>query len=168
MKIEMESERIIFVKPKVEYASIYAENINNPEIYRWLRSDPRIFTVHEEEEWIKSIQNDYVYTMIDKESNNIIGNCGFNKIENNIGEIGIWISVPYQNNHYGYEAIMRMITFGFEDINMTEIVLTVFANNEKAIRCYEKVGFKEYKRIDGITDGIGIPTENIYMKMVKR
>jgi hypothetical protein len=72
MKIEMESERIIFVKPKVEYASIYAENINNPEIYRWLRSDPRIFTVHEEEEWIKSIQNDYVYTMIDKERNDLL------------------------------------------------------------------------------------------------
>ena len=163
----MESERMIFVRPKPEFAEVYAENINNPEIYRWLRSDPRIYTVQEERDWINSIQEDYIFTMIDKETNEIIGNCGFNSIEGNTAEIGIWVCIPYQNKHFGREAIQRMITFGFDEMNITEITLTVFANNEKAIRCYQKIGFQENYRVTGIHDGIGNPTEDIHMSIKK-
>ena len=58
METIFSSERMNFIKPKETFAEFYAENINNPEIYRWLRSNPQMYTVEEEREWIKSIQNE--------------------------------------------------------------------------------------------------------------
>ena len=68
MEVVMSTERINFVKPEESFAEFYAENINNPEIYRWLRSNPQHYTVEQEREWIKSIQNEHIYTMISKET----------------------------------------------------------------------------------------------------
>ncbi len=168
MEVVMSTERINFVKPEESFAEFYAENINNPEIYRWLRSNPQHYTVEQEREWIKSIQNEPIYTMVSKETNEIIGNCGFNSVEGNRGEIGIWISVNNQNKHYGREAIERLITFGFAEMKMEEIVLTVFENNVRAIRCYKSIGFQTEWIEENVTDGIGTPTRNIHMSLKKK
>ena len=167
MKVEFESERINYIKPKVSFAKFYAENINNPEIYRWLRSDPQRYTIQQEREWIKSIQNERVYTMIDKETNNIIGNIAFNSIKDNVGEMGIWITPSYQNNHYGREAIESINDYGFNVLNLEAITLTVFENNVRAVKCYENVGFKKVSVDYNVKDGIGTPTNNFHMKIEK-
>lgn len=161
------SKRIKYVKPKVSYADFYTENINNPEIYRWLRSDPKKYTKEEEIEWIKSIKDEYIYTMIDKDTNEMIGNCGFNSIKDDIAEIGIWITPSKQDNHYGREAISQMIDYGFNKIGIKEIVLTVFESNVKAIKCYKSIGFIETSKDMNVKDGIGNITNNIHMKINK-
>ena len=137
METIFSSERMNFIKPKESFAEFYAENINNPEIYRWLRSNPQTYTVEQEREWIKSIQEEPIYTMIDKETDDIVGNFGYNSINDKSGEIGIWITPKYQNNHYGREAIMRLIEYGFKEMNLEEITLTVFENN---VRDYQIKG----------------------------
>ena len=167
MKIVFTSERINFVRPQVSYAKFYAENINNPEIYRWLRANPKIYTIKEEKEWIRSIKKDHIFTIIEKETNEIIGNCGYNEINNGVGEIGIWITPSKQNKHYGREAIERIIEYGFNTINVKEIVLTVFESNIKAIKCYKSIGFEEVSKDYNVYDGIGNITNNIHMKYKK-
>ena len=167
MEVIMSTERINFVRPEVSFADFYTENINDPEIYRWLRSNPQHYTKEQEIEWIKSIQNEPIYTMVSKETNELIGNCGFNSINENRGEIGIWISVSNQNQHYGREAIERLITFGFAEMKMEEIVLTVFENNVRAIRCYKSIGFQTDWIEENVTDGIGTPTNNVHMILKK-
>ena len=161
------SKRIKYVKPKVSYAEFYTENINNPEIYRWLRSNPKKYTVEEEREWIKSIKKDYIYTMIEKETNEIIGNIGFNEINDGVAVVGIWITPSKQDKHYGREAINHLIDFGFNKINVKEIVLTVFESNVKAIKCYKSIGFVETSKDMNVEDGIGNITNNIHMKYIK-
>jgi len=163
MNIIFSSERINFVKPLVSYAKFYAENINNPEIYRWLRSNPKKYTIKEEREWIKSIKDEYIFTIIEKDTNEIIGNCGFNEIKDNVGVIGIWITPSKQNKHYGREAIERLIEFGFNEIKVKDIVLTVFESNIKAIKCYKNIGFVEKSKDYNVEDGIGNITNNIHM-----
>ena len=34
-----------------------------------------------------------------------------------------------------------LVQHGFETLNLNRVALRVFANNARAIRCYEKVGF---------------------------
>ena len=41
----------------------------------------------------------------------------------------------------GSEAVVLLLNFGFRDLNLNRIFLHVFANNEPALRMYEKVGF---------------------------
>ncbi len=97
-------------------------------------------------EWVKEHQEDFTFSMVTKDTDEFIGNCGFNEIHDNGGVIGIFISPKFQNIGLGTEAITELIRFGFEDLNLEEIRLVVFSHNERAIRCYQKLGFREYKR----------------------
>ena len=165
MKIVLETEHLYLTKLLVKYARIYAENINNPEIYRFLTSELHHYSINEEKAWIRSIKNQPIFSIIEKDSNSVIGNCGYNKIENNIGEIGIWITPSKHNKHYGTEAITKLIEYGFNNLKLDNITLTVFETNNKAIKLYTNLGFKTYKIEENTIDGFGNPTRNIHMKL---
>jgi len=167
MKIRFRSKNMYFVKPIKKYAEFYTKNINDVEIYRWISSNPRKYTIEEEREWIKSIKDEPIYTIITKDKE-IIGNISFNSIKNNVGTIGIWITPSMHGKHYGREAIERTIKYGFQKMNMETIKIVVFENNIKAIKCYESVGFKKYRVQHNVKDGIGTITNNIYMKIERK
>ena len=163
MTIYFKSKRIIFIKPEIEFAEFYANNMNDPEIYRWISSNPRHYSVEEEGEWIKSIKDEPVYTMISRYTKEIIGNISFNEIKGDIGVIGIWITTSKQNKHYGKEAIESIIKYGQEKYNIKIININVFENNIKAVKCYKNIGFKEVDKTYGVKDGIGEITNDIHM-----
>jgi RimJ/RimL family protein N-acetyltransferase len=43
---------------------------------------------------------------------------------------------------YGQEALGLLVDFAFRELNLYRIQLTVFAYNARAIRVYEKLGFR--------------------------
>ena len=88
--------------------------------------------------------------MIEKETNDFIGNIEIMDIENNAGELGIIITAKKQDKHYEQEAINA-----FNTIHLKDIYLNVFNFNERAIACYEKVGF--------VKVGTGKTIEDIHM-----
>ena len=52
---------------------------------------------------------------------------------------------------------------GFEELNLNEIRLVVFSHNERAIRCYKKLGFTEYKRESDVARRKNQVIDDIYM-----
>ena len=59
-------------------------------------------------------------------------------------------SEKHRGKGIGPEAIRLLTDFGFRDLNLHRINLHVFANNEPAIKAYEKCGFdKEGTMRDG-------------------
>lgn len=73
-----------------------------------------------------------------------IGNCGLHGIVWRVreAEVGIFIGEKdYWNQGYGSEAMRLILKHGFETLNLNRIFLRVYANNPRAIRSYEKVGF---------------------------
>ena len=46
------------------------------------------------------------------------------------------------NRGYGTEAVELLLGYGFNVLNLNNIMLTVFAFNKRALRCYEKAGFR--------------------------
>nr|WP_206076217.1 GNAT family protein [Marinitoga lauensis] len=46
------------------------------------------------------------------------------------------------NNGYGTEAMKLLVNFIFDEMNINKVKLHVFSFNKRAIRSYEKVGFK--------------------------
>lgn len=105
--------------------------------------------------------------MIERTSGNFIGNVEFMEINNGSAEMGISITPFYQNKHYGTEAINSMINYGFNKINLDEINLVVFSNNIRAIHCYKKFGFVEYKIDKNVTVIDEEPVDDVYMKLKK-
>ena len=110
--------------------------MNNPNINTFLQNE-------QEESLIDRHQKDYTFSMISRNTREFIGNCSINDIENNIGEIGIFISPTFQNQGLGTEAIAELIRIGFNELNLEEIRLIVFSHNERAIHVYENLGFRE-------------------------
>ncbi|MNV26265.1 Spermidine N(1)-acetyltransferase [compost metagenome] len=49
----------------------------------------------------------------------------------------------HQGKGYGSEALRLMLDYGFGICNLHRIELNVYAYNERAQRCYEKVGFRQ-------------------------
>ncbi len=90
-------------------------------------------------------RNDYVFGIIDKENDTLIGNCGLHDVNTIDGraEFGIFIGdKSYWGKGFGKEATRLILDFGFNILNLHEIYLQVFEYNPAAIKLYEKVGFK--------------------------
>jgi RimJ/RimL family protein N-acetyltransferase len=79
-----------------------------------------------------------------------IGNTGFDIIDwrTRQAEIGIVIGEKaFWNNGYGTEVMRLMVDHGFRTLNLNRIYLRVYETNPRAVRCYEKVGFKQEGRL---------------------
>lgn len=78
------------------------------------------------------------------EDDTLIGDEGLGGIEwqHAVGWLGIAIGDPANwGKGYGTEAMRLLLRFGFWEINLYRIQLTVFDYNERAIASYEKLGF---------------------------
>ncbi len=72
-------------------------------------------------------------------------------LENNMGEdfsvLGIFIvDELYRNKGIGKAAIEQIIKTDLQHMHTNKILLRVRKENERAIRCYKSVGFKENRR----------------------
>jgi RimJ/RimL family protein N-acetyltransferase len=57
--------------------------------------------------------------------------------------VGVGIGDPdYRSQGYGTEAMRLLLKFAFRAQNLHRVNLGVFSFNKRAIRCYEKSGFK--------------------------
>lgn len=79
-----------------------------------------------------------------------IGSCGFHDVDwrNRSGELGIVLGDKGQwGKGYGTDATRTVAGWGFGELNLHRIFLQVYDDNARAIRCYEKAGFKNEGRL---------------------
>lgn len=79
-----------------------------------------------------------------------IGSVGFHYAnpENRKATLGIVIGdKAYWSKGYGTDAMLTMLRFGFDEMNLRRIDLSVDVENERAIACYRKCGFREEGRL---------------------
>lgn len=87
---------------------------------------------------------------IDTKDGRHIGNIGFNRVipEQRSATLGITIGDKrYWSRGYGADAIRALLRFGFGQMNLHRVDLTVDADNARGIACYEKVGFRAEGRL---------------------
>ena len=88
---------------------------------------------------------------------------------NQTAELGIFIGEQDDRNKgYGKEAIKLILDYGFNTLNLNNIMLKVYSFNEKAIKTYKKVGFKTFgvRRECRYRDGLVYDT--VYMDILKK
>jgi RimJ/RimL family protein N-acetyltransferase len=127
-------------------AEKYTEWLNDYEMTKYLVGlDPVNINANKMKEILESAAKDHNYSIIDIETNEIIGDCGFEGINhlNQTSEVGIYLgNKNYWNNGYGTEALSLLLNYGFKTLNFHSVFLQVVSFNERAIRSYEKIGFK--------------------------
>jgi RimJ/RimL family protein N-acetyltransferase len=165
METIMETKRMRFIRPNERYVADMLSTLNNPEVSTFVSNRTIDLTEEDEIKWIAENQVGYNFSMITKDTEEFIGNCGFNDVDEKSGVIGIFLNPRFQNIGLGTEAITELIRFGFEDLDLEEIRLVVFSHNERAIRCYNRLGFREYKRETDIARRNNQAIDDIYMRL---
>ena len=149
MNVIFESENINYVRPSFDLVPEYLEMVNDIDnVARFIgeRSEP--LTEQQEIDYIKDKMDNKatMFSMLEKGTNKFIGNIEFFNRVFGEAEWGIVITTSMQNKGYGTEALRRSVEYGFNELGLTRIYLSVYVNNPRAIHVYENCGFKEYKR----------------------
>lgn len=136
-----------YLSPMTEQdAEEYTRFLNDLEVSRGLTLSGFNVTVDGERQAIAQISKGHDYSIIDIKTEKLIGTVGLDNIDslNDTAELGIFIGdKDYWNKGYGTEAIKLILDFGFRRLNLHNIMLHVYSFNERAIHCYEKIGFKK-------------------------
>ena len=160
MDAVFESENIIYVRPSFDLVPEYLEMVNDIEnVARFIGDRREPLSEKDEIDYIKDkMDNDAtMFSMLEKDTREFIGNIEFFNRTFDAAEWGIVITTKMQNKGYGKEALMRSVEYGFNELGLNRIFLSVYADNPGAVHVYEKCGFKEFKRDD----------VDIFMEMVK-
>ena len=131
----------------------YAAWFNDAEVTRFLNKRYP-FSLLAEENWLrenagKPLSYDHTALAIETKDGVHIGSIGFHRVspEDRRAEVGITIGDKrYWSKGYGTDAMRTLVRFGFEEMNLHRIELTVDARNERAQACYRKCGFVEEVR----------------------
>lgn len=131
----------------VNDAEKFTEWLNDLEVSQTLTTYSQIISLEIEKEFSLKLSKEHTYSIIDIATNELLGNCGFEDIDhlNQKAEVGIFIgNKKYWNKGYGTEALTLLIDYGFKALNLHSISLSggVYSFNERAIKSYEKIGFK--------------------------
>jgi RimJ/RimL family protein N-acetyltransferase len=124
----------------------YTEWVNDLEIGQFVLFASQVFDMDKERETlINLMKKDLIFAIVEKDTNKAIGNCGLHMIDevHRRATFGIFIGEKtYWNQNIGTEATALILDYGFNIMNLNNITLDVVAFNKRAIRSYEKVGFK--------------------------
>lgn len=157
--------KCIFAKPNTNNVDDMVEMMNDEEIQSMLSTKKRTFTREMEIDWINKHQEDSIFSVYDAETLEYIGNCGYNEISENKGEIGLTICKKMQGKHYAKDIIKGLVEYGFNILDLDEIYSIVFSDNEKSINCMIQLGFKEYNREKNVLERNGYQVDDIYFNL---
>jgi RimJ/RimL family protein N-acetyltransferase len=135
-----------FLSPvDINDAEKFTEWLNDMEVIVNLTFFHRMININDEKVSLEKLSKEHNYSIIDLETNEMIGNCGYINIDhlNQCGDIGIFIgNKNYWNKGYGSEALTLLLDYGFKALNLHNVQLCVYSFNKRAIKSYKKVGFK--------------------------
>lgn len=92
----------------------------------------------------KDKDNEFEFAIRTLEGDKLIGDCGIEP-EWNHQAGSVWIGIgeaDYWGKGYGTDAMRLLIGYGFRELGLHRISLNVFSGNPRAIRSYEKAGFR--------------------------
>lgn len=75
----------------------------------------------------------------------LLGETGLDEVHWKHGESFVGISIgerEFWDKGYGTDAMRVLLRYAFSELNLHQVSLTVFEYNPRAIRSYEKAGFK--------------------------
>jgi RimJ/RimL family protein N-acetyltransferase len=155
-------------------AGRYCEWLNDAEVTRYLQARYQLARLAEER-WIADhgarpgsfCQANYA---IETKDGRHIGSVGFHYAnpENRKATLGITIGEKsFWSRGYGTDAILTLLRFGFDEMNLNRIDLSVDAENARAIACYRKCGFVEEGRLREHRYRRGVYGDQLWMGILR-
>ncbi len=133
-----------------EDAERYAAWLNDMEVVQNLTLVQKVISLAAEREKLEELsRKGHHYAIVESASDEPIGGCGFVNLDpvDATAEVGIFIGDKERwGRGYGEEALRLLLDYGFNILNLRNIMLRVASFNLRAQRCYRKLGFREIGR----------------------
>ena len=122
--------------------------VNDPAVTRTLAVGSRVMDVRAEEVFIEKTNasaHAALFGIVVRETDQLIGSTGLEQIDFRnqsaslsilIGEKSVW------GKGYGTEATALVVQYAFGELHLNRVQLHVYEYNLRAMRAYEKVGFR--------------------------
>ena len=141
----------IYLSPRnSEDVELFTEWLNDFEITDYTGRSGMLTTLAGEKKYLEENSSpEATFVIVTIEDNKMIGTVSLEDINNinRTATLGIFIGdQDYRDKGYGTEAIKLILEYGFKYMNLNNIKLDLMAFNIRALKCYEKCGFKEYGR----------------------
>lgn len=144
-----ETERLIIRPSLWDDCKLFGEWESTPEV--------REFFSMEDSRDYNEVLFDYIqaqgdeskeqYTIISKENAAIIGRIYLSRIDHHADSLDItriYIGDPaLRSKGYGREALLAILEYSFNELNMERVTIDHFSANEPARHLYRKIGFKD-------------------------
>jgi RimJ/RimL family protein N-acetyltransferase len=147
------------------------------EYWRLLAAEPAIpYTKKQvkdfvEKELLGEHPNLFFFMIRSLEDDRLLGETGLDDVEWNHGESFVGISIgekEFWGKGYGTDALQVLLQYAFNELNLHRVSLTVFEYNPRAIRSYEKVGFKIEGRERKFLERGGERWDMLYMGILRQ
>jgi diamine N-acetyltransferase len=127
---------------------------NDPEVVRHLGANFHSVSPEVDARWYDAYlagrDRAVRLAIVDAARDRVIGSVHLTDVHrvNRSAEFSVLIGEPdYWSRGYGTEAAWVMLAHAFDDLNLHRVYLTVLAENTRAIRLYERVGFAHEGRM---------------------
>lgn len=142
-------ERVYLSPMNIEDAETYVKWLSSFDVTDGLGTSCKVVSLEGERDFIRQTSGQYQFAIVRSDDDKLIGNCGIQQVDpvRRSAEIGLFIGEEENRSKgYGSEVLNLLLDYGFNFLNLHNIMLRVFSFNERAISCYKKVGFKEIGR----------------------
>lgn len=140
-------------------AQYYSRWSRNSELYRLMDSGitrPQSIKASEKgfEEFLESKPNErsFFFSVRTLADDRLIGDVGLEIVGWAHGEafVGIGLGEPeFWGKGYGTDAMWVVLRYAFDELNLRRVSLNTFEYNPRAVRSYEKVGFRHEGAVRG-------------------
>ena len=143
-KTFIEGDKVLLRAFKASDGKFLKQWLSNKEVSFFLEMGFRPYRDKEVRAFTKKALNsdsDIIFSVLKKESLEVIGNCGLYDIDfiSKRGQLNIIIGdVKSHNNGYGTDTVKTLIKYGFHRLGLNSIQLGLHAENLKALKAYKK------------------------------
>jgi RimJ/RimL family protein N-acetyltransferase len=157
-------------------AEAFARWNQDSEYFRLLDSDPaHLWSSRKMKEWFEkdldsALPNNLLFAIRTLAEDKLIGFIAFDGLNWTNRDTFVAIGIgeqDYWGKGYGSDAMRVMLRYGFTELNLHRISLTVFEQNPRGIRSYEKCGFKYEGRIRDFLLRDGQRSDMLHMGILK-
>jgi RimJ/RimL family protein N-acetyltransferase len=142
-------EKVQLAAVQRDYLPKYVEWLNDWEVSQFLMPGiPFPLNIENETDWFEQRRKDkdnIIFAILTLAENHVIGNCGMHRIDlkNRSANMGIFIGDKnYWGKGFGTDATRTLLHYAFEQLGLNRVELEVYDFNPRAIRSYEKAGFR--------------------------
>ena len=149
MKYILESHRLLLREFNISDAEKMFELNNDPDVLKYTGDIP-FDSVQNAEEFIKKYNSYKVYgfgrwAVVLKDQEEFIGWCGLKRNEENYVDLGFRLFQKFWGNGYATEAAIACLSYGFNELEIPEIIGRASLDNPASIKVLKKIGMEFWK-----------------------